>query len=192
VDERPPPEVTIRDPARPDRPVDVPAVGDDQPPRILTRPRVIAAGAVLFLVAGVAGVSLVRERQDEAAQEPPSAVDLRLRSGEATASGSYDRQSDTATLELLLPVRNDGRLPVTVLRGGVGGYGLVRPVELPAGGRGLLLMDQRLDCSTLSEIPKQDGTVELSVRTAPGAPPRRVELIVLIPFPDEHVQHVCG
>lgn len=192
MEQRPPPEVTIRDPARTDRLVDVLTVGDDEPPaRVLNRLRVTAAGAVLVLLAGIAAVGDVRERQRAAAEQQrlASLVELRL-DPEAGATGEYDQQSHTAVLELLLPVHNDGPHDVVILSGGAGGYGLARPVELRAGSRGVLLLEQTLDCSTLPESPAPVDTVELSVRTAAGLEPRRVT----VPMPDpwtEHGPHIC-
>jgi hypothetical protein len=195
VEQRPPPEVTIRDPARPSMHLDVLTVGDDGPPaRVLTRPRVTAAGAVLVLLAGLAAAGDLRDEQRAAAEQQrlASVVDLRL-DPESSATAAYDRQTDTAVLELLLPVHNDGPHDVVILSGGAGGYGLARPVELKAGSRGLLLLEQTLDCSTLPDWPARPApldTLELSVRTAAGLQPRRVA----VPMPDtwdEHAPHIC-
>jgi hypothetical protein len=172
--------------------LDVLAVGDDGPPaRVLTRPRVTAAGAVLVLLAGLAAAGDLRDEQRAAAEQQrlASVVDLRL-DPESSATGAYDHQSHTATLELLLPVHNDGPHDVVILSGGAGGYGLARPIELRAGSRGVLRLEQTLDCSTARESPEPVDTLELSVRTAAGLEPRRVR----VPMPDswtEHGPHMC-
>jgi hypothetical protein len=193
VDQRPPPEVTIHDPARPAAPLDVLGAGDDEPPaQLLTRLRVTAAGAVLVLLAGLAAAGDLRDEQRAAAEQQglASMVDLRL-DPESSATAAYDRQTDTAVLELLLRVHNDGPHDVVILSGGAGGYGLARPVELRAGSRGLLLLEQTLDCSTLPASPAPMDTLALSVRTAAGLEPRRVAVPMTDAWAQEQGPHAC-
>lgn len=196
MDQRPPPEVTIRDPARPARPVDVLVIGDEAPVSpAVTRPRATAAGAVLVLLAGLVAAGDVRERERAAAEELrlASVVQLRLDAGDLSGSGTHDRQTDTATLGLTLPVHNDGPRDVLVVSGGVAGYGLARPVEVRAGGRQVLRLTQTVQCARLTDRPAASAEVlELSVRTPAGVQPRRVELPLPSSFVDDHTQHLCG
>lgn len=163
---------------------DLLVAGDDQPPGRRGR----AVAAVLAVVVAVAvAVAVTELRQQRAEQEErrqQSVVDLAV-APEIDTGGVYDQQADRVVLELLLQVRNEGPRAVTALSGGVGGYGLARPVELPAGEARLLVLGRTVPCRTTPSPEPPTQTLELSVRTGAGVSPRRVELPLPEPVEDE-------
>ena len=157
--------------------------GDERPPR--PRVRRLWTAALLVVVLAAVAVPVLREQRAEREERRlQSVVDLAVAPGLETG-GVYDRQADRVVLELLLQVRNEGPRPVTVLSGGVGGYGLARPVELPAGEARLLVFGRTASCRTTPPPQPPAETLELSVRTGAGVAPRRVELPLPEPVPDE-------
>lgn len=114
----------------------------------------------LVTAAGVALV-LLQLRGQPPVQAP---VDLTVL---ATAGGGETHLPATAStrLELLLRMRNDGAGTVTVLRGGVAGYALLRPLEVEPGATATLPLEQTAPCAT-EPAPAPAEALELSVRAA--------------------------
>jgi hypothetical protein len=158
-DERRRPQITVRDPAHPQRPVDVLGFGDDElPPPVLTRRRVGVAVAAAVLVAGAAGLLELRDRQAEAAQE-------RQRAGQVSLSVLASRTGSSA---VVLRLRNDGPRTVRVLRGGAGSYGVVREAAVPAGGFSSLLLRPPAPCRAAGDTSAAADVLALSVQTQAG------------------------
>lgn len=179
-EERPPPQVTVRDPSRPERTAEVLASGSDDPPRPnpLTPRRLRALLAVLLVAGTAVGVVELRERRAAAAEQRrlDRVVDLAVeRRGGST---SYDPGTSQVTLDLQLRVVNRGPRDLLVERGALGGYRLVQQmVEVGAGDTAPLLLRKRLTCSPTTPPPEEPLTaLELALRTPAG--PRQVTLPV--------------
>ena len=186
MDDRP--RVTVRDPSRPGGAPDLLSSGDEDRPRVSSRARrrLLAAAAVLAVVG--AGAVELRDRRDE--RRLASVVDLELVGATAPGGGSSS-DGRTVSLELSVQLRNAGPRAVTVLSGGVADYGVVRPVELPAGRTSTVLLERRVQCGATP--PPDDpatGTLALSVRA--GTVARRVALPVGLPADAGSPAVACG
>ena len=176
----------MRDPRTPAHGADLLAAHDDEPPR---RRRLLALLLVPVLVA--AGL-LVVDAPDDARTERRQAavVDLALVAF-ASERRRYDEDSGAFELQLLLQLRNDGPRTVTVLRGGVGGYGLERDVELEPGEVSPLPLTRSVRCgSTTVDPPASSDDLELTVGTDAG--PRDVRLAVPFELPGDAAARACG
>lgn len=184
---RPPPEVTVRDPAAPAQAPDLLVAQDEQPRR--------RAWLVLLVVGALlaAGVLVTDARNDARTERRQAgAVELAL-----IAFGSERRRYVEGTgafeLELLLQLqlRNDGPRTVTVLRGGVAGYALERDVELEPGELSPLPLTRRVRCgSTAADPARASDDLELTVGTDAG--PRDVRLPVPFDLPGDVAARACG
>ena len=109
-------------------------------------------GAVVLLVAAaVVALALTQVRDDDPPAAPPDPLTV---VGEATATDDG---------QLRLVVRNDGTATVTALRGGVGSYGLRRPVEVAPGETRVLVLEQADACPP--EPAPTPAALSLSVRS---------------------------
>ena len=170
MDDRPP--VPVGDPSRPGAPADLLSSGDDDRGTAgsALRRRLLATLAVLGVLA--AGAVELRE-------QPPPAVDLEVVEASAPdAATGFD--GSRVTLALSVRLRNAGPAAVTVLSGGVADYGVVRPVELPAGQTSTVLLERQVRCAT-TPPPDTGGAATLALSVRAGSGPRRVELPVVLP-----------
>ena len=180
---RPPPEVTVRDPAAPSRGPDLLESYDERPRRRRSWIALVVVGALV-----AAGLAVADARDDARTERrEAAAVDLALL---ATASERrrYDEATGSFELELELALRNDGPRVVTVLRGGVGGYGLARDVELEPGETSPLALTRSVRCGAAAEDPAPED-LRLTVGTAAG--PRDVRLPVPFELPGGAAR-ACG
>ena len=183
---RPPPEVTVRDPAAPAPAPDLLVSGDAGPRRRRRWP-------VLLLVAAlVAAGLLVADARDDARTErqQAGAVELSLVAF-ASERRRYDEDTGAFELELQLQLRNEGPRAVTVLRGGVGGYALERDVVLEPGELSPLPLTRSVRCGSVAAdaVPTTDD-LELTVGTDAG--PRGVRLPVPFELPGDAAARACG
>lgn len=181
----------MRDPARPDVPLDV--LGEDVPAGHGTpRRRATSAAVVVLAVAVVAGGLELRERREAAEQERRLAavVDLSVLA-EGTGQATYDALSGLAQLDLSLNARNRGPRALTVLEAEVAGYELTRPVELPTGGRASLPLTRSIACSP-TRPPAQLTSRRLSLRVRTGAGDRDVDVQLPSPVGDDQALRLCG
>lgn len=190
--QRPAPRVTVHDPSRAARPLDLLESGDADSPRPnpLTRRRIrLLAGVLLLVALGAAGLEL-RDRRAAAAEERRLAgiVDLSLEP--RGASTGYDPVTGRATLELQVRLANDGPRDVTVERGGMGSYRLVqRAIRVRPGSFAALTLRKDLTCSPDVPPPAESlRALELALRTAAG--PRQVSL-PLTAYEDDAAR-ACG
>lgn len=173
-----PPQVTVRDPSRPDRPADVLESGADEPlrPKALTPWRRRVLLAVLLVGAAVVGAAEFGERRAATAEQRrlDRVVDLAVERRGGVSS--YDPVTGSVRLDLLLRLRNDGPRGLVVEGATAGPLGLVQsPVELGAGDSASLLLRREVSCSpTTPPPPTPLGVLALDLRTAGG--PRQVEL----------------
>lgn len=189
-DERPPPEVTVRDPARPGQPVDVLVLGDDTPrQRPFTRHRVTRGLALLGILAVVATGLEVRERRvvQERERRDAAVVDLAVLPGDAVEV--VGRVDDRLALRHTARLRNDGPREVTVLSGGIGAFGVVREVVLSPAEVGAVLLEQAVDCDGDRPAGGAATTMTLAVQTGAGV--REVELELATPL-DDPAPRLCG
>jgi hypothetical protein len=188
VDEqRRPPEVTVRDPAAPAPAPDLLSSGDE--PARPRRRRWLALPAAVAVVA--AGLAVTDARDDARSQRrQAAAVDLALVAF-ASERRRYDADTGAFELQLLLQLRNDGPRPVTVLRGGVGGYALERDVALQPGELSPLPLTRSVRCgSAAADAARGSDDLELTVGTDAG--PRDVRLSVPFEVPDDAAARACG
>ena len=179
---RPPPEVTVTDPAAPGG-ADLLVSHDERPARRRTW---IALVAVSALVA--AALLLADGREDDRRdRQEADVVDVELLAF-ARELREYDDGTGTIQLKLLLQLRNEGSRTVTVLRGGLGGYGLDRDVELAPGQTGTLPLTRSVRCG---EAPGEPASDELALTLGTSAGPRDVRLPVPFELPGGAAR-ACG
>lgn len=119
----------------------------------------IALGSV---VAGV--VAAVALSSSHGAPSGADVVDLVVLA-EVGADQTLLAATASMRLQLLLQVRNEGSGGVMVLRGGVAGYGLLRPVEVEPGATATLPLERTVPCSA-EPAPAPAEALELAVRAA--------------------------
>lgn len=183
--------MTVTDPGAGGREVDVLAVGP-APPRGLgpsTRRRLRIVTVLVVVVAAVAAAVVAREQAEDAERRREArVVDLTVLPGNQVTSRL---DGAVATLRLVLKVRNDGPLPVRVLSGGIGGYGVGREVVLEPGATSSLQLERFVRCQ-FDEPPDAlaSDTLRLSIDTGLGA--RSVELPLPLLLRDDAAQRACG
>lgn len=172
------PQVTITNPADPVRPADV--LGSDDPPPGSPKPRGVAVGVVLALLAGVFGVGELRERRAADAEErrlqAVVAVEL-ANTDEAYQATDFDGVAQEAVLRRTLRLRNTGPRPVVVESAEVDGLRLVGgEVEVAPGAEQPLLLEQRVPCAPDLGSTATGLAVRLAVRTGSGLQERELRL----------------
>ena len=156
------------------------------PERGRRSPLRIAVGAAA--VALVAAAVLDARLRGDAEPAPSSALDLTVLPGSAVRSSVT---SDVALLQLTLQVRNDGPVPVRVLSGGIGGYGVPRETELAPGAASDVPLERSVQCSpTMPPDALASDTLRLTVDTGTG--PQPVELPLPLLLRDAEAQRACG
>ena len=191
---RPMPQITVRDPGRPERSADVLVSGgdrEDRPPvdPAVRRRRLRVAGAVLLLGAiGIGGLEL-RDRRARAAEERRLDSVVELRAEHDSGSSDFDPASGTARLDLTVLVHNDGPRDLSVTDAGVAGHRLVSgPVPVRAGRSARLLMQQVVQCAPEPPATTPPGGLRLTVRTPTGERTVEVEL----PTDVDEAARLCG
>lgn len=135
-----------------------------------------------------AGLLLADVREDARVDRAQAAaVDLGLVAF-ASEQREYDDGTGTIEVQLLLQLRNDGPRTVTVLRGGLGGYGLERDVELSPGELAPLALTRSVRCG---EAVAEPAAAELSLTVGTDAGPRDVRLPVPFDLPGGAAR-ACG
>jgi hypothetical protein len=181
VDQRPRPEVTVTDPARPGVRFEAAPVQDERRPPSPHRRR-WQAGAVALVLAGAA----VLVGQDVAEQRRRDRVVDVVLAGPLLppASWSYDRTTRTATLETFLRLRNTGPRPVRVVSARLGELRFSGDAALPAGtGTAVIALTRTVRCPDDGSQPPREpavgDAVDLGVVTPAGS--RRVRLPTRMP-----------
>lgn len=193
VEPRPPPPVTIRDPARPTRQAEVLEAGPEGPagPGTWSRSQTLVAVALLAAAALlVAGLQVRERRAATAAQERRVAGQVLL---QAEASGSisrFDAPSDTGDLRLRVRLRNDGPREVTVLAGDLAGFPVQDELSLRPGAEGTVRLRGTVNCPTRLRDAREAGTLVLQVRTSAGL--RRTDVALDPPFREDVLSEACG
>lgn len=189
---RPTPQITVRDPNRPDRPADLLVSGrDDRPPLdpAVTRRRLRVAGSLVLVVAlGIAAVQW-RDQRSRAAEERRLGSVVELRAEHEGGSGSVDTASGTASTSIDVRLHNDGPRDVHVLDAEVAGYQLTRDeVRVTRGGAALLRLERSLRCDPETPPTTPAGGLRLRVRTASAERTVEVEL----PTDQDEAARLCG
>jgi hypothetical protein len=184
---RPRPPVTVRDPSR-----GTVAAQLDEPPTGTSPPRRRAvAGALLLLVALVAGAFELRDRRAAQVQERRDAGQVLLHADAEGASARHEPRKGTSDMGFAVRLRNDGRREVTVVEGQLAGFTLRSEVALAAGAEARLLLRRTVPCPP-SPLAVEDraGVLALTVRTQGGL--RQVDVPLTFPVTDEMLAQGCG
>ena len=190
--DRPMPQITVRDPRRPERPADVlVSGGDERPPAdpVVRRRRRRIAGALLL--AGAVGFGGLEVRDRRAAAEEDRRLDaiVELRAVHQGGSSSFDPASRIGRLTLELALFNDGPRDLEVTAAAVAGYELVaREIRVAAGSSRAVALTRSVTCEPGARPSTPTGGLQLSVRTASGE--RRLDLD--LPVDEQEVLRLCG
>lgn len=190
--ERPP--VTIAVPARPAAGPDLLVAGEDDglgpvgQRRLQALATVAAVGGLALLVSGE-----VRERQAADAEQRRLAGVLDLAVEPSRALGQwarYDQVRETAELDVVVVVRNDGPRGVRVLEGTLGPYALPGDVHVASGQAAELVLQRSVPCATADPQPVSVRSLQLRARTGAGV--RDAVLPVDLDLPAEAARRACG
>ena len=176
MQERPRPEVTVTDPARPGtRFVAVPVDEEEQRPSSPHRRRWLAFGAGLVLAgaAVLVGQDVVEQRRLDRVVDVTLAGPLL-----PTSRWSYDRSSGTATLEAVLRLRNTGPRPVRVVSARLGELRFRGDAPLDAQtGTAVVALTRTVRCPRDgSRPPRESATTDAVVGVVTPAGEREVVL----------------
>lgn len=183
------PQITVRDPNRPDRPADVLVSGDERVPvdPVVRRRRLRIAGALLLGAAVVASGLEVRDRRAAGAQERRLGAIVELRAEHQGGSSTFDHASSTGRLTIDVQLYNDGPREVSVTAATVAGYELLgQGVRVAAGSSNTMTLHRTVTCDGSTSTP--EGDLQLAVRTTTG------ERSVEIPLPVDtfEADRLCG
>ncbi len=190
--ERPP--VTVGDPARPGTEPDLLVGGEAEGLGPVGRRRLKA----LVAVVAVGGLALlvpdeVRERRAADAEQRRLAgvLDLAVEPSRGPEQRArYDEVRQTAELDVVVVVRNDGPRGVRVLRGTLGPYALPGDVHVPAGRTAALVLQRSVPCAAADPQPVRVSSLQLQARTGAGV--RDAVLRVDLDLPADAARRACG
>lgn len=186
------PQITVRDPNRPDLPTDVLVSGGSErlplDPAVRRR-RLRLAGTVLLLGAVAVGGWELHDRRAQAMEDRRLGSVVDLRAEIEGASTTFDPAVDSGQLTLQVLLHNDGPRDVRVTAATLTGHDLLSgEVRLAAGRSAPLLLQRTVTCGTAPpETPA--GGLRLAVRTASGGE-RAVELD--LPADQDEAARLCG
>ena len=184
MDQRPRPEVTVRDPTHPDvRFVAAPAAEqvEARPPGRHRRTwQALAVAAVLAAAAVLVGQDVAEQRRLDRVVDVSLAGPLL-----PPAAWSYDRTTRTATLETFLRLRNAGPRPVRVVSAQLGELRFSGDAALEAGtGTAVLALTRTVRCPDDGSRPPPEPDVGDRVDLAVVTPAGRQRVDVPTQMPD--------
>lgn len=158
--------MTISDPSRPGRPVGVADDGEGGGRRAL-----LVLGTAVLLLGGATAVQHVRQQRADVAEQrrEQAVVDLlTVRGADLGLEEIRLGGRDAAVTRTRFGVRNQGPMPVTVVRGSLGDLELARAVSLDPGDEAQLVLEASARCATRPAQLELPERVELRVRSADG------------------------
>ena len=185
------PEITVRDPNRPDRPADVLVSGDERVPLdpAVRRRRLRVVGALLLVGALVVAGTEVRERRAEAAEERRLGAIVELRAEHQGGSSTFDPASRTGRLTLDVLLHNDGPRDVSVTAATVAGYDLLsQSLQVAAGRSATMALQRTVTCDGSTPPSTPTGHLRLAVRTVTGERP----VDIALPVDEDEATRLCG
>lgn len=153
---------------------------------------------VLAAVAVIGGLALlvsgeVRERRAADAEQRRLAgvLDLAVEPSRALEQWArYDEVRETAELDVVVVVRNDGPRGIRVLEGTLGPYALPGDVHVAPGQVAELVLQRSVPCAAADPQPVSVSSLQLQARTGAGV--RDAVLPVDLELPAEAARRACG